>query len=63
MFPRKLIWAIAAVAVISLDLCISASARTAMTRQEIRSMPITVRPNRPGHFYGNTVRRTVQRRG
>jgi hypothetical protein len=30
---------------------------TAAERQVIRSMPITSRPNRPGHFYGNTVRR------
>ncbi len=29
----------------------------ALTRQEIRNMPILERPNRPGHFYGNTVRR------
>ncbi len=28
-----------------------------MTRREIKSMPITDRPSRPGHFYGNTVRR------
>jgi hypothetical protein len=25
-------------------------------RQAIRQMPILERPNRPGHFYGNTVR-------
>lgn len=31
--------------------------RYGMTRQEIRSMPILERPNRPGHFYGNSVRR------
>lgn len=29
---------------------------TAAERQAIRSMPITSRPDRPGHFYGNTVR-------
>ncbi len=29
----------------------------AEVRQQIRSMPITERPNRPGHFYGNNVRR------
>lgn len=29
----------------------------ALTRKEIRSMDILDRPNRPGHFYGNTVRR------
>lgn len=26
-------------------------------RQRIRSMPIELRPNRPFHFYGNSVRR------
>ena len=26
-------------------------------RQQIQSTPITQRPNRPLHFYGNTVRR------
>ena len=26
-------------------------------RQSIRDMPLLMRPNRPGHFYGNTVRR------
>jgi len=26
-------------------------------RETIRQMPILERPNRPGHFYGNTVRR------
>ena len=35
---------------------------TGMSRQEIRNMPIQTRPNRPGHFYGNTVRRMTQRR-
>ncbi len=34
----------------------AASARS-LTRQEIRNMPILERPNRFGHFYGNTVRR------
>jgi hypothetical protein len=28
-----------------------------VSRQEIRQMPILERPSRPGHFYGNTVRR------
>lgn len=31
--------------------------RTGYTRSEIRSMPMVSRPNRPGHFIGNTVRR------
>jgi hypothetical protein len=26
-------------------------------RERVKSMPITARPNRVGHFYGNTVRR------
>ena len=26
-------------------------------KQSIRDMPLLERPNRPGHFYGNTVRR------
>ena len=30
-------------------------------RAQIRSMPIELRPNRPFHFYGNTVRRRQQR--
>lgn len=29
---------------------------SAAQRAAIRSMPITQRPYRPGHFYGNTVR-------
>lgn len=35
----------------------SAYDRTTLTRTEIRAMPIQERPSRPGHFYGNTVRR------
>ena len=33
-----------------------------MTPQQIRQMPLLARPNRPGHFYGNTVRRIYYRR-
>ncbi len=40
-----------------------ASAVTATTRAAIKSMPITERPSRAGHFYGNTVRRVHNRRG
>ena len=29
---------------------------TTMSPQAIRQMPLLERPNRPGHFYGNTVR-------
>ncbi len=32
------------------------AAYSAAERAAIRSMPITQRPYRPGHFYGNTVR-------
>lgn len=28
-----------------------------MSRAQIRSMPLLERPDRPGHFYGNAVRR------
>lgn len=35
---------------------VPASAKAA-ERQAIRQMPLLMRPNRPGHFYGNTVRR------
>ncbi len=31
------------------------------TREAIKSTPITQRPNRPLHVYGNTVRRRHQR--
>ena len=41
---------------------LAATARE-ISRQEIRQMPITQRPSRPGHFYGNTVRRAHARRG
>ena len=34
---------------------------TYLTRQQIRSLPITQRPNRPGHFIGNSVRRRAAR--
>jgi hypothetical protein len=39
----------------------TASARTNLTRQQIKAMPITERPSRPGHFYGNAVRRNAGR--
>jgi len=32
-------------------------------RAEIKSKPVTQRPNRPLHVYGNTVRRRAQRSG
>jgi hypothetical protein len=39
----------------------STLAATNLTRREIRQMPITERPSRPGHFYGNAVRRNQSR--
>ncbi len=36
---------------------------TGAQRQAIQSTPILHRPNRPGHFYGNTVRRAYYRGG
>jgi len=38
-----------------------ASANRSMSRGEIRSLPITERPSRVGHFYGNAVRRAHYR--
>ena len=32
-------------------------------RAQIQSMPMEMRPNRPGHFWGNTVRRNYYRNG
>ncbi len=39
----------------------ASAANTNLSRREIRSMPITERPSRPGHFYGNAVRRNNSR--
>lgn len=35
----------------------AARLRRNVSVEQIRAMPIVERPNRPGHFYGNTVRR------
>lgn len=37
-------------------------ATAGLTRAQIRQMPLLERPNRPGHFYGNTVRWLHERR-
>lgn len=34
---------------------------TGQQREQIRALPIEQRPNRPLHFYGNSVRRMHQR--
>jgi hypothetical protein len=39
---------------------VQAASRT-LSRAEIRAMPMVSRPNRPGHFIGNTVRRFSRR--
>jgi len=38
-----------------------AASRTNLTRAQIRAMPMVARPNRLGHFVGNTVRRLARR--
>lgn len=51
---------LAALVVASITLTADAQSRVATIRQSevaIRQMPIHERPNRIGHFYGNTVRR------
>ena len=39
----------------------SQAANTTLSRAQIRAMPMVARPNRPGHFFGNTVRFFVRR--
>jgi hypothetical protein len=39
----------------------SAAPAATLTRRDIRAMPILERPSRPGHFYGNAVRRNYSR--
>ncbi|MBC7354161.1 MAG: hypothetical protein H5U08_17535 [Thermogutta sp.] len=46
---------------VGLDRDASASSRREY-REAIRSLPLLERPNRFGHFYGNTVRRIYYRR-
>jgi len=36
---------------------VASATERSMTRSEIRATPLLQRPYRPGHFYGNTVRR------
>ena len=57
-------FAVSTLAVLIAVLAIFAAAPTAafgrnptnLTPDQIKAMPITERPNRPGHVYGNTVR-------
>ena len=60
MLARYVILAIVAAA--SCAVPSSASAAAEMTRRDIRSVPIVERPSRPGHFYGNAVRRNNSRK-
>jgi hypothetical protein len=36
---------------------VSTAMARSMTRREIKQLPMVERPSRPGHFYGNAVRR------
>ena len=59
---RTVTWALLAAAVLSVVGTVAmARNATNLTRREIRSMPILERPSRPGHFYGNAVRRNHYR--
>jgi hypothetical protein len=35
---------------------------TGYTREELRAMPLHTRPDRPGHVYGNSVRRQLHKK-
>jgi hypothetical protein len=52
---------LAALAVAPFVALSTATAATNLSRREIRQMPILERPSRPGHFYGNSVRRNATR--
>lgn len=59
---RNVVHACAALgAAVCLSVCLavpaSANQPAGMSRQEIRSLPVFARPDRPGHFVGNAVRR------
>ena len=59
---RIVTWALLAAAILSVVGTVALARNTAnLSRREIRSMPITERPSRPGHFYGNAVRRNYHR--
>ena len=60
---RTLTWALLAASLLAVGTSALARNNTNLTRSEIRSMPIEARPSRPGHFYGNAVRRNYYRAG
>ncbi|MBA4019517.1 MAG: hypothetical protein C0483_20320 [Pirellula sp.] len=55
MFARFVMPVAVVLSLVAVDVA-SASSYNAYQRAAIRSMPITARPYRPGHVYGNTVR-------
>jgi hypothetical protein len=59
---RKIAFVAALILPLVASLQVEAAGYTAVERSAIRSMPIQQRPNRPGHFYGNSVR-TLHRLG
>ncbi len=58
---RQTVLTLAAVSQLTLAATALAANNGNLTRREIRAMPILERPSRPGHFYGNTVRRNYYR--
>ncbi len=58
---RTLTWTLLAASLLAVGTSALARNNTNLTRSEIRSMPIEARPSRPGHFYGNAVRRNYYR--
>ena len=60
MIVRFAIFGLLAAGMVGIPSTVSAKS---MSRREIREMPITARPSRPGHFYGNAVRRNTGQSG
>ena len=59
---RTVTWALLAASLLAAVGSVAVARNTSnLSRREIRSMPITERPSRPGHFYGNAVRRNYYR--
>jgi len=74
MIRRDLMGWLFVILVVTVALCLTAGPRAALrggaeatarartsTRQAIKQMPILMRPHRPGHVYGNMVRRRHSR--
>ncbi len=58
---RTVTWALVAASLLAVGTIAVARNTANLTRRDIRSMPILERPSRPGHFYGNAVRRNYYR--